>query len=519
MTSGSGSKLCNICCEKYNKTVNAKVLCEFSGCGFEACKTCIRTYLLGTTNDPHCMKCKNLLSAKFLVENLNHSYMNNDYRKHRKLLLVDREISRTPELMNLVERTKKIDDCHVELVKLVEEYNKIRKLFNDIGTSVSNKKFELYQIKNGKDSKEERKKFIMPCPGDNCKGYLSTQYKCEVCKLYTCPECYEIIGYTKEDPHTCLEANLQSAALIKKETKGCPHCGVRIFKISGCDQMWCTECKVAFSWNTGKVIYGGQIHNPHYYQYMRNQNNGEQAPRNPGDVLCGGLVPYYTLTSLNRFISSFSKPEWFNTLKTHNIVNKFIQEYNITSVTTFTLIMMELHRVINHITNVNLVYCRQKVRNLDNNDELTVQYILNKKTKEELATNIFKNDTARKKQTELLNIYELLSVVGIEKFNNLSHIYSKISIKDSRKIDDLINVLHSIISLITEYNTLLEYCNKQFVEISKTYNQSVIIVIYKPDVCRYEVKTGKFKESDLTALSNKKRKGNNNHEASSSSNS
>ena len=155
---------------------------------------------------------------------------------------------------------------------------------------------------------------------------------------------------------------------------------------------------------------------------------------------------------------------------------------------------------------------------MDNNDELTVQYILNRKTKEELATNILKNDTARKKHSELLNIYELLSVVGIEKFNNLSHIYSKISVKDTRKIDDLINVLHSIIGLITEYNTLLEYCNKQFVEISKTYNQSVILIIYKSDVCRYEIKTGKFKETDLTVNYNKKRKGNNNHEASSSSN-
>tara|TARA_B100001175_G_scaffold246147_1_gene212793 strand:- start:1779 stop:3305 length:1527 start_codon:yes stop_codon:yes gene_type:complete len=503
---------CNICCEKFNKSLNAKITCI---CGFDACKTCVRTYLLSTTKDPHCMDCKTQWSAKFLVDNLNRSYIDGDYKKHRKILLVDREISKTPELMNLVERTKLIEDKSKELLEFDKEFKEVRKIYFESLNKLNLKRVEINKIKNGEVT-QERKKFIMPCPGDNCKGYLSTQYKCEVCKLYTCPDCYEIVGYTKDEPHTCLEANLQSAALIKKETKGCPHCGVRIFKISGCDQMWCTECKVAFNWNTGKVIYGGQIHNPHYYQYMRNQNNGEQAPRNPGDVLCGGLVPYYTLTGLNRFISSFSKPEWFNTLKTYNIVNKFIQEYDITSVNTFTLITMELHRVINHITNVNLIHCRQKVRHLDNNDELTVQYILNRKTKQELATNILKNDTARKKHTELLNIYELLSVIGIEKFNNLSHIYSKISIKDSRKIDDLINVLHSIISLITEYNTLLEYCNKQFVEISKTYNQSVIIVIYKPDICRYELKTGKFKESDLTAYSNKKRKGNNNHEASSS---
>lgn len=60
----------------------------------------------------------------------------------------------------------------------------------------------------------------MPCPGNDCKGYLSTQYKCELCKLYVCPDCFEIIGYSKEEGgHLCKEDNLKSAELIKKETK------------------------------------------------------------------------------------------------------------------------------------------------------------------------------------------------------------------------------------------------------------------------------------------------------------
>ena len=225
---------CNICCEKFNKSLNAKVICPFANCNFEACKTCTRTYLLGTTNDPHCMNCKNLWPVKFLVENLNRSYMDNEYKKHRKQLLVDREISRTPELMNLVERTKLVEQKNEELNSLNEAYNEIRKQFYRLANDVNMKRIEINRIKNGEDTGNERKKFIMPCPGDNCKGYLSTQYKCEVCKLFTCPDCFEIIGYSKEDPHVCKEDNIKSAQMIKKETKGCPQCGVRIFKISGC---------------------------------------------------------------------------------------------------------------------------------------------------------------------------------------------------------------------------------------------------------------------------------------------
>ena len=513
---------CGVCCEKYNKSTHSKITCEFAGCGYEACKICIRTYLLGTTNDPHCMNCKNQWTTKFLVESLNRSYIDNDYKKHRKNLLVEREISRTPELMVLVERTKLVEEEYKELALIEEDYEKMRKMLNEKRIAISEKQARIYRIKNGEDAeKNERKKFIMPCPGDDCKGYLSTQYKCQLCKLYVCPDCFEIIGYTKEEGgHLCKEDNLKSAELIKKETKGCPQCGVRIFKISGCDQMWCTECKVAFSWTSGKVIVNAVIHNPHFYQYMQNNSATGLAPRNPGDVLCGGLLTHSNLRFIQSLLININKKidmiyvmpakkiEFEAQLNSNVVVRDFVNnlksyfETPYPHILTFNSILGNLHQFINHITNVDLGQCRRRVRDLMNHDALTVQYILNRRTKEDLANTIFKNDNIRKKNVELLNVYELLSVVGIERFNELYEHFKTNSISNIKLI---IQFLHQIVNFINEYNQLIKYCNNQLISISYTYGMTVTSIVYED--YSYATQSHKFTQAEFMKTKEKVEKG------------
>ena len=60
--------------------------------------------------------------------------------------------------------------------------------------------------------------------------------------------------------------------------------------------MWCTQCKVAFDYVTLKIDTGN-VHNPHYYEHLQNLNNG-LTPRNPQDVLCGGLCNYTDITNI-----------------------------------------------------------------------------------------------------------------------------------------------------------------------------------------------------------------------------
>ena len=133
-----------------------------------------------------------------------------------------------------------------------------------------------------------RREFLMHCPAPECRGFISSSYVCGTCTLKTCSDCLEIVG----DSHQCKPESVESAKAIKKETRACPKCAARIFKIDGCDQMWCTVdgCNTAFSWNTGHIV-SGRVHNPHYYEWLRRNGGtpGAQPEREVGDIPCGGL--------------------------------------------------------------------------------------------------------------------------------------------------------------------------------------------------------------------------------------
>ena len=80
----------------------------------------------------------------------------------------------------------------------------------------------------------ERREFIMRCPADECRGFLSTAYKCGTCEAWTCKECHVSVGKDKDAQHTCDPDMVLSAKAIKEETRPCPKCGTRIFKTDGC---------------------------------------------------------------------------------------------------------------------------------------------------------------------------------------------------------------------------------------------------------------------------------------------
>ena len=440
-------KCCDICCEAYNKSNHKDIKCEYSDCEFSVCKTCVRTYLIGTTADPSCMKCKKPWTEKFLVTNLNRSFCEKEYKTHRKTLLMDRELSRLPETMLAADKHIKLDIEHKKCDVINAEIKAALQMLNTLKIKRTIIHQNIYAIQRGDNIAKtgERQKFIMACPNNICRGYLSTQYKCELCELFTCPQCLEIIGHSKTEDHTCNPDSVASAELIKKETKGCPQCGVRIFKISGCNQMWCTECKVAFDYSTCKIDTG-VVHNPHYYAHIATLNQGT-ATRNPQDVLCGGLVQISSILRCQKFKKCFP---------------------DVADYTQIMKQMQSMHRIIAHITHHELPNIRQAVRQLLDGEDIRIAYILGKIDKETIGTRAYQRDVKRKKQTELLHIYEIYSVVGIENFAMLMHV-------DSLALDDKMYI-DMVDEKIKVLDNLRKYCNDEFAKISITYNLTIMYI-------------------------------------------
>ena len=473
---------CPICCENFNASTRATITCANAECNFDACKSCVRTYLLNTAEDPHCMKCRHGWGQQFLVEKLNRSFMTKDYKEHRQKLLLEREISKMPETMDAADRHKRSQEHLEKADDISSQIKLLKEHINTLKEEEWRHRNRSHRILRGKDKTQEKRAFIMACPGEGCRGFLSTQYKCEICKIKTCPKCFEIMGPEgAAEEHTCLKENIQSAELIRKETKPCPSCGTRISKINGCDQMWCVNCHQAFSWNTGEID-NGTVHNPHFYQYERAANNGE-AIRQAGDVLCGGLVGWGFFR--NQVLQELSYLS--------GLCDSFTEK---TMIFDIQKKVRSLHRFMTHITHVTIDSLRRKVRDLGNTEKTRIRYILKEISKEELSTEVYKIDTNRRKLTEMLHIYELINVVGIEMFTtfvNMPHgeRHPRTNVVTPEGQRTYLMGLHQELE---KFDNLLHYCNMQFADISITYNCSVAQImktgnIYSKKFKKHEVQS------------------------------
>jgi hypothetical protein len=467
---------CIVCCEPYNKSSHLPIECEQVGCKYKVCLECVRAYLLTSVNEPHCMECKANWSAKFML-NLRKGWLGEVYRPHREKFLCDIELSKIAETMPDAERYKAWKRQEATTNDLKSEYLIMKLELEKMQTKINESARLVQHIKNGTAAKkEEKKEFFMPCPAMDCNGMLSTQYKCGICEQFACHDCHEVIGLSKtETEHTCDPNNVASALAIKKDTKQCPGCHNRIFRVEGCSQMWCTGCHTAFDWNTGRKVVSERLHNPHWLEYQRSLNGGV-APRAPADVPCGGIctrnqVNTGLVTKLNR-IRYPNNNGYYSHPPTPHPTDKIVS------------ILRDIHRIVENITLNDVRETRERVQAMRDFKDQRVKYIVGEMTKEQLSTHIFRTDKERQKNTEMLNVYELLSAVGIDMFNRL--------LANTSEGEPFLN---EVVEQIAQYNKLRIYCNGLFAIISNTYNKTV------PQITENWVRLGeKFNSKTLKTI-------------------
>ena len=186
-------------------------------------------------------------------------------------------------------------------------------------------------------------------------------------------------------------------------------------------------CHVTFSWNKNEIVNVAHNHNPHYYAYQRENNNGV-APRVPGDNPCG-VNNLVRINLLTRQLQEDYTDEEFKSIR-------------------------EAHRSIWDIRDYILPRYPDNIGMQDNSD-LRVQYLMEEIDEKEWIKVL----QLRQKKAEKCRDMNLIITMYVDSLTDLfSNYYSE-------RIPLLANMLN-----------LRKYVNQQLTEVGRVYkNKSLRI--------------------------------------------
>jgi hypothetical protein len=208
-----------------------------------------------------------------------------------------------------------------------------------------------------------------------------------------------------------------------------------ITKIDGCDQMWCVSCHTAFSWRTGQAATG-IVHNPHFYEWQRKQNNGD-APRVIGDIPCGGLVDWTHVRAAVINSRTAKYPAWVSVLEL-------------------------AHRRISHVINVDMVQINPDANNQINNIDLRISYLLKEINDDAMMATLINREKKLERDRELRRIYETLTGAGIDIFRRI------ITISEEKGKDEA-----NFVAILSELDELRKFINEALDVLRRRYNSTI----------------------------------------------
>lgn len=473
---------CPVCVEDLNKSVRKPVKCN--RCEYTVCMQCFEHYQMDHSGmyNVHCMSCKQLWDDQDVRQNISSAVIQRLTAATKKRLR-DEETAFMPETQMYVEYGNAVESVKVsECMNLVKEMQELEYQFIDsdmrpdvfsanerltLKRNIEKKKSEIFAIKhrilswrrshelsvgfkdimpeplyhkhfqretNAPTESVPRQKtpaetiVVCPCPADDCRGFVTRkEHKCGVCSQAVCNQCLA----PKISDHVCNESDIQSAKLILKSSKPCPKCATRIHKIDGCDQMWCTQCNSSFSWNTGQEIVGQVIHNPHYYEWLRNNNrNGGAAGLRA--VGCEGLP---NANHLDIHLGMVFKKD-----------------------RAFRNTVWNVHRACAHHQNVDIRRRRpQQVpdEQFRANMDIRMKWLTNKTTDKAFETMLHKRYKQKLVNQRTVQVYELLVTLWSDVLHRILHIH-----EDTEPVRE---------GLLAEFKEIERYANECFQKLEHLY--------------------------------------------------
>jgi hypothetical protein len=248
---------------------------------------------------------------------------------------------------------------------------------------------------------------------------------------------------------------------MKKECRCCPECGTNIFKIEGCNQMFCTNCNTPFDWTTGKKIMNGAIHNPHYFEYLRAANGGVM-PRNPGDIPCIANLP--------------------NAWQFERDVVRRLPGI----AAELTGFLYGALNTITHIQHVEIPAQTNNAQDMDNT-EANIQYLNRNYTEERWKQVLQQREKRRMKRDEVRMRYEAFVGACVD-------IYGRImaqarQIQGSIKLSELKTTMNPLLEEAnTQVRSLCMIFNEGMLGLSKRYKCQVLQLQAQPTTIKRETK-------------------------------
>lgn len=407
---------CCICCEAFTAKLRSVVDCNFCE-NPPVCKQCTQEYLLTIKNDPHCMHCKAAWNREFVSSVCTASFMSGPLRRHREDVLCERERSLLPATQEQANRTLRIRQRDKRVKELEAEQDVFRKEIQKIGQKIA----ELYRDERarGEGGSGTDRAFVYKCTWPDCKGFVDSAFRCPLGDHSICKHCHEPVEEDTE--HTCDPGIVENIKSMARNTRPCPTCGMGIFKVDGCDQMWCTQCHQAFSWRTG-AIETKVVHNPHFYEFM--QQGGGPRTRNPLDVRCGGLPEVWSIYDKTR-----------------------------------DPMLLGVHRFIAHMTYSEIPNITAGLDVADANEHLRIAFLLGDIQEAEWKSQLQRTEKRRDKKRELSMLYIMVRDVMTEAFIEFC--------ADGKTVEEVLQVWHH----------LQTYANEHLTKIAKRFNNKATKIV------------------------------------------